>query len=441
MLDSFLPRTGSSRRERLLLSIPRGFFIATLILNVLYWSTELAVDLRYTGPFYFLGVDWSRFWGAARTFVTAGPRAAYQLPAIAHAMQPFAAYYGHGSSFGLLVQGLRVGPAPYPPIFLFFFSLFTIPPPPVGFILWTALSVLLAGWVIWQLTAGLPPSVRWLTATLLLISYPMMIEFYVGQLVVLILAGLYLSYRDFQRGREFRAGLWLAALLLKPQYLVVMGLVLLFKRRWMAVAGAVTGGILALVASLLAGGVNGIVGYVRMILVDYPHYSGGLAIDPHSMITWRALIFDVLPGLGSFGGLTLTVILSILSLVALIPIWRGPWDTRSPRFHAQMLATMIVTQLVAYHSHIHGAELLFIPAVLMVVDGEASRLMQWLMAAGLIGPPLAAGLSVLLFRDLRLIGMLYIFVMVVGLILILLDQPAMPRFTQRQPLAEATSDG
>ncbi len=409
------------------MSISRRFFVATVVMNTLFWTIELAADLRYTGPFYFVGVDWSRFWGAAHTFVTIGPRAAYQLTAIAQAMQPFASYYGTGSDFGLVVRGLRVGPSPYPPVFLYFFSLFTLPPLAVGFALWTILNVALAIWILWQVTSGLDPRARWLLVTLLMLSYPLVIEFYVGQLVILIFFGFYMSYRDFQRGHEFRAGLWLASLVLKPQYLPVLVLVLLYKRRWHAFAGVAAGGLAVLVASLAVGGVGGMVGYVKMILLDYPKYSGGMAIDPHSMITWRGMVFDVLPWLGSGGGLALTALLSILCLAALVPIWNEGWAPQDPHFHTQMLATMIVTQLVAYHSHLHGAILLIVPAVLMVVSRRALRPMQWLMAAALIGPPLAGGLSVLLFRDLRLISMLYIVVMAAALILILLGQPELPQ--------------
>ena len=427
MLESLSRDSGNGTRSQFLLSISLKFFVATVVVNALFWIIELAIDLRYTGPFYFFGVDWSRFWGAAKVFVTAGPRAAYQLAAIAQAMQPFASYYGSGSDFGLVVRGLRVGPAPYPPIFLYFFSLFTLPPLAVGFALWTILNVALAIWILWQLTSGLAPGPRSLLVTLLMLSYPLVIEFYVGQLVILILFGFYMAYRDLLSGREFRAGMWLASLLLKPQYLLVLVLVLLYKRRWNAFAGVTAGGLVVLAASLAVGGIGGIVGYVRMILVDYPKYSGGTAIDPHSLITWRGMVFDALPWLGSTSGLALTAILSILSLAALVPIWNKGWAPRGQYFHVQMLATMIVTQLVAYHSHVHGAILLFVPAVLMIVARRASRPMQWLMAIALVGPPLVAGFSALFFRDLRLISMLYILVMTAGLILILLGQPELSR--------------
>jgi hypothetical protein len=55
------------------------------------------------------------------------------------------------------------------------------------------------------------------------------------------------------------------------------------------------------------------------------------------------------------------------------------------------------------------------------------------MAAALAGPPLAAGLSVLFFRDLRLISVLYVLLMTAGLVLIMLGQPEL---SQRQRVGE-----
>ncbi|MGA7671563.1 MAG: glycosyltransferase family 87 protein [Nitrolancea sp.] len=368
------------------IEVSRPFVWLTVIVNAIFWMVQLGVDLRYTGLFYFLGVDWSRFWGASRAFLLSGPSAAYSLAAIGHFMSELTSYYGSGSSFGLMVQSSRVGPVPYPPIFLYFFVPFTLQPPMVGFIAWTVLNAAVAGWIFWKLTARLSPEVRWVVMEMLLLFYPFIIELYVGQLTVLLLAGLYLGYRDFQRGCEFRAGLWLGALLFKPQFAVVPLLVLLFKRRWLPVAGAASTGVAIVLSSLIVAGFNGVWDYVKMIVLHYPGYAGGLAIDPHSMITWRGLIFDIAPNIGSFEGVLLTGLLSIISLIPLIPIWAGEWDPTSPHFHTQMLATMMVAQLVAYHAHLHGALLLTVPAVLMVVEGEASRVMQWLMGAALLGP-------------------------------------------------------
>src|SRR5579875_3149389 len=113
--------------------------------NALYWLTRVGVEWFIQGLFFRLGVDWSRFWGAARAFVTVSPAAAYSLSAIAQQMHPIAAYYGTtigfmASSHKIGLAQLQIGPAPYPPIFLAIFWLFTLPPAPVGFLLWTLLN-------------------------------------------------------------------------------------------------------------------------------------------------------------------------------------------------------------------------------------------------------------------------------------------------------------
>ena len=62
------------------------------------------------------------------------------------------------------------------------------------------------------------------------------------------------SYLALRRGADFRGGLWLGLIALKPQYGVLLGAFLLWKRRWYAVAGAAIGaGLVVGVSALLAG--------------------------------------------------------------------------------------------------------------------------------------------------------------------------------------------
>ena len=64
------------------------------------------------------------------------------------------------------------------------------------------------------------------------------------------------------------AGVLLAVLLFKPQYLLLMLLVLLWKRRWNAFAGFIAGGLVILAASVLVAGPAVFVAYIRT-LIDF----------------------------------------------------------------------------------------------------------------------------------------------------------------------------
>jgi hypothetical protein len=199
---------------------------------------------------------------------------------------------------------------------------------------------------------------------------------------------------------------------------VVLLAVLLLKRRYRAIGGSALTALAVLLSSLLVGGIDGIVAYVRMILVDYPNYSGGLAIDPQSMISWRALVLNLIPNIGKTEGLVLTALLSVVSLVMLALIWRGEWNPRGPRFANQMLATMIVTLLVAYHSQVHGAVLLMVPGALIAAGSPSSPFIKKLIVVSVFGPPFATLLSLIIQGNAGMVSLLYLPLMIMALIAI-----------------------
>ena len=194
-------------REAGLTGLLRRHGVAGVIcMNFTFWLIAVLHELVVRGPFLDLGGDWARFWGAARAFHHISPAAAYQLPQIAIGMQPLAPYVNSGAG------GLRPGPAPYPPIFLEVVSLFVRAPPIVGFALWTAFNASLAFMVVRQLALRFRPERPALLGLALLSSFPFMLSFFTGQIVVLLVVCLLQSMREFERDREMRAGIWLGLL-------------------------------------------------------------------------------------------------------------------------------------------------------------------------------------------------------------------------------------
>ena len=269
-----------------------------------------------------------------------------------------------------------------------------------------------------SLAAHFPADQQRSVTTLLLLFFPLVMALFVGQMVIILLFAFWKAYQALERGDDLRAGLWLGVLLIKPQYAVVLLAVLLLKRRYGAIAGSALTALAVLLSSLLVGGIDGIVAYVRMILVDYPNYSGGLAIDPQSMISWRALVLNLIPNVGKIEGLVLTALLSLISLVMLAVIWRGEWNPRGPRFANQMLATMIVTLLVAYHSQVHGAVLLMVPGALIAAGSPSSPFIKKLILVSVFGPPFATLLSLLIQGNAGMVSLLYLPLMIMALIAI-----------------------
>ena len=131
----------------------------------------------------------------------------------------------------------------------------------------------------------------------------MVLSFYVGQIQIILAWCITEFYLAMRGGREFQAGMWLGCLLLKPHYGLLLGLLLLWKRRWSAVLGAGAAGSIILGASVLVSGVHG--------LRAYPAAFSGMAQfrgdDPAVMINWRSVILDLYPSIYGRNGTLLTL--------------------------------------------------------------------------------------------------------------------------------------
>jgi hypothetical protein len=389
---------------------PRSRYTIVIAVNFGFWLVATLYEWIAHGLFIVLGGDWARFWAAARAYDAGGPRDGYRLSMIAAFMQPLVQYARPEAG------GIRAGPAPYPPIFMELFSIFTLPDPPIGFLLWTALNAALALLVLRRLAGQFRTDSPWAQTFVMLGCFPLMIALFAGQVVVLLLACLSQAVAEFERGRELRAGVWCGLLVLKPQYAFCLVLVFLIKRRTAATTGFALGSSAILAASIAVGGTAGLIAYGEMLITSYPTYDGGTGIDPKGMIGWRGLVATGLPWLGTVPSLLLVASLSLLTLALLPLIWRGSWDPSDTRFHGQIMATVASTLLVAYHSHPHGAALLLVPGSLIVARASGPPVVRSLLVGAMIGAPVLGGISAFALGNLSLIGLATSGVLVVVLV-------------------------
>src|SRR5207248_1929783 len=125
------------------------------------------------------------------------------------------------------------------------------------------------------------------------------------------------------RGADLRGGLWLGLLALKPQYGLLLGLFVLWKRRWLAVAGAAMGVAVVIGASVIIGGPTSLLDYQAAVSamgeIRDPY------ADPAEMVNWRALIVNLRPAIGNTSGVLLFLTLSVLTVAVIAWAARGPW--------------------------------------------------------------------------------------------------------------------
>jgi hypothetical protein len=177
--------------------------------------------------------------------------------------------------------------------------------------------------------------------------------------MVLLAVAVSEMFISLKAGFDFRAGLWLSALLLKPQYALLFGIFILWKRRWQAVAGAVLGGVALLLLGAVTAGPTSYLDFVSA-LGPMSDLHGGIA-GANLMMNWRAVVIAVRPTIGENLGLTIVWTLSVLTmLLALLP-FRGKWDPGDPSFAAKFCVLTLGVLVGSYHSHPHGAALLIVP--------------------------------------------------------------------------------
>ena len=365
-----------------------------LLLLAAYWLIWTVSHLSSQGLFFLVGVDWGMFWAAAHAFHISGPDSVYDLRQLGEFVRPLFAYYNPDMTL------LKVNPVPYPPIFLLFLWPFSLFQPVAGFVLWTASNALAAGYVVVKFAQRFNLRLR-LVIPAVFVTAPLMLGLLVGQPVGLMMVGFYELYVNLERGEDLRAGLWGGLLLLKPQYAVVLGLVFLLKRRWSAVGGVVIAGAAIAISTLIVLGPSGTLDFIHSVT----GYASGFKqtsfrMAPQEMISWRGVLVALMPHLQEVVGFVATLILTTLTIASLPFIWRGKWNPTGEHFATQVLATMIITMLVGFDVHIHGAVLLIIPAIAVFGQHRSRLLHLVLIAATFLEVPLAVVLANLTGRML-----------------------------------------
>jgi len=345
------------------------------------WIIRIWLMVAQYGLFTAVGFDFGMYLAQVGALRSGDPVGLYQLDILDRYHQTLAVYGGPGGSV------LQSAPVPYPPLFAWLLLPLALVPPLVAFLIWTGLNLLALFALAWRIAPLVPSSIRPWLPVLLLVFPGILPSLILGQpmlLLALATAELYLSLRA---GRDVRAGLWLACLFFKPQYGILVGLLLLWKRRGGAVAGAILGGLVVLIGSLLVAGLPALLAYPGS-LADTAAFRNDVT-NPIDMINWRSLVLvaqTLMPGIGDELALGLVLVLGVLTVCLLGLIWRGPWNTHDRLWPARMAALWMATLVANYHSHIYGLALLGLPmAAALAIPGLSIRT-RWILAAGMMVP-------------------------------------------------------
>jgi len=334
-------------------TIPRALFLAFSVLSTAFYAVRFWGVFAAGELFHRLGFDWSLFYAQAMAVRSGAGANMYEQAEIDRYLQPLLRYYGGPAT------ALTGWPQPYPPWLAAALVPFTLPPAPIGFALWLGVSVLAALFLAHRVWQFVPELGRVGAAAAVFATVPVAWGLFLGQPTVLLAIPVGEMLISFKARKDFRAGLWLAVLLLKPQYALLFGVFILWKRRWQALAAAVAGGLAFILIGVLAAGVPSLLRFPAALgeLSDLKNAIAG----PNVMMNWRAIVLAARPGIDEHLGLALVWGLSLLTMLAGLLVWRGKWDPDAPSFGPRFCVLTLGVLLGSYHNHFHGAALLIVP--------------------------------------------------------------------------------
>lgn len=236
----------------------------------------------------------------------------------------------------------------------------------IAFVVWIGLQLGLLGyllWLIWQCTDSWQTYERWLPITSILAFPPLFTTFLLGTFSLAMLVFLLQFYLTLKRGHEQPAAMWLVLATVKPQAVVLPGLMLLAARRFRAIGYVVLFGGVALVVSSLVLGLQSVTDYLNILQV-ISTYFGVYGLDPAKMYNLRGTLTL---WLGNHQGALINQI-STLALMAAggvtLWLWRGRWRVDEPMFDLRFGLTILLGLLFTPHLYAHDALLLVLPALL-----------------------------------------------------------------------------
>jgi hypothetical protein len=326
-------------------------FASTVFFAARFWTVITAGEL-----FHRLGFDWSLFYAQAMALRSGAGPSMYDPAEISQFVQPLLRYYTGGGAVSLSPDQM---PVAYPPWFAVALVPLTFLPPPIAFAVWLGVSLLAVVFLGYRVSQFLPQLGVVGATVAILAAVPVAWGLFLGQPAVLLAIAVGEMFVSFKAGRDFRAGVWLAMLLFKPQYGLLFGLLILWKRRWSALAGVVLVGLGLVVVGLLATGLQTLIRFPEALAA-----MGGLReplAGPTGMMNWRAMVLTVRSGIDEDRGALIVGVLSLLTMLAALLPWRGKWDPDAPTFAPRFCLLTLGALIASYHSHVHGAALLIVP--------------------------------------------------------------------------------
>lgn len=230
---------------------------------------------------------------------------------------------------------------------------------------WMLLQVLLLAVLVRGLSehlAGVPMLPRRAFLAVFALSMPAVASIIVGEVDLIVFAGILLAYLLIRRDRQELAGAALSIALFKPHLLIGIVLMLLVWRQWRTLLAFAATGLPLLVLPALLTSPHTLAANARL-LAHFPASGQHLSVDEGTMSNWRGFVVSAtghgivwlwLPGL---------VFIAALALAIAVPRWRAAADGGRLADQSYALAVLLPL-LISPHLHTQSLVLIFIPGAI-----------------------------------------------------------------------------
>jgi glycosyl transferase family 87 len=323
-----------------------------------------------------LATDFRSYYTSGR-MVLAGVRSDFYSPAVQFAWQH--------AWVPEMQAPAELNPFRNPPFLAGLFAGLAWAPVELAFVVWFALNVGLLCVLIAQTQSALSDRGARARRRALVLSVsflPVIVTLLLGQVSLLLVIGMLGAWQAFRARRDGLAGLALALLLIKPQFLLLHALLLVMHRRWRALLTLIAAGTALLAVSFALVGWEGLLSYWQLISGTL-NWQDSFAISPQRMHTWRGFL-QLLARTDDPAAVQAPWLIGcLLATVAVLYAWRGHWRPDTARFSVQWAVLCVAVLFVSPYANFHDLSLLIGAGVLLARTASPDlypRSARWLLA-------------------------------------------------------------
>ena len=244
----------------------------------------------------------------------------------------------------------------HPPFEAWLFAPLSRLPYAVAYTIWGVVNIVLWVFFVYLFRPYAPIPKQPLQYLLLCFSFfPLWIALVHGQMSILLLVLLSLTFVSLKRRRDGWAGVFLGLGLFKFPVVAPLALIFLLKGKWRLIARFASTGLLLGLGSLLAVGRAGMIGYVNLLVdqvrrPDYPPYCIEVWKMPNLRGFFHVILSPVLPE----SIINLVVALASVTLIGYVAWrWRRQVSGEGPSFDLMFAAALATSEVTAFHLKLH----------------------------------------------------------------------------------------